>query len=408
MSHPMKEDSYFTSVPYGSTLWNNGRGLQYSGRRSALLHSSNSKRGKNGKYIGVNPFAVIHESWNSNHYPLPYQVLNGASGIVNIVSQRSVQLNPLTTSWFAHNTMAQETSARASDFSKGYKLTRPDKTGADVGVFLIEALRDGLPSLPLRLLSRLRTFRSLGSEYLNVQFGWRPFLNDLRKMYHLSHNIHRRLNRLVKNNGVWESRTGTIKNETNSVVTLPGQPGATFIGITGAPNLQNASSIWRRTTVTTDRIWYSSKFKYFTKDIGSPAWTIRATAALFGVSPTPALLWEALPWSWLIDWFSNVGDVMSNISAGAVDNLVYDNQCVMHHSTQEISEVVTSTWDDSKSWSTVQVRAGSCTLTYNYKQESKYRVVSGNPFGLGIQIDQLTPYQTGILAALGLSRQRLL
>jgi hypothetical protein len=126
-----------------------------------------------------------------------------------------------------------------------------------------------------------------------------------------------------------------------------------------------------------------------------------------------------MPYSWLIDWFSNVGDVVSNMSMNAVDNLVTNYSFVMRRESWEQSASVI-TWhekrDDfggsppSKSSSSLgswwKAHRGSYSSTERW--EIKSRVGGGNPFGLDVSLPSLSGRQLAILAALGISRQSVL
>jgi hypothetical protein len=37
----------------------------------------------------------------------------------------------------------------------------------------------------------------------------------------------------------------------------------------------------------------------------------KAARIVYGLELSPSNVWEAIPWSWLVDWFSNVGDYMA-------------------------------------------------------------------------------------------------
>jgi hypothetical protein len=102
---------------------------------------------------------------------------------------------------------------------------------------------------------------------------------------------------------------------------------------------------------------------------------------------TPEALWNLAPWSWATDWFANVGDVISNMTAFAGDNLVLRYGYLMEHSMIED----TYTRND--------ISAGSFQLI----TESKRRI-KANPFGFGVSWEDLSPFQLSIAAALGLSK----
>lgn len=301
---------------------------------------------------------------------------------------------------------AGEQSLLAPHFATGWKRSRPGNPVSDVGQWIAE-LRQ-LPSWPLAAYRRLRNFRALGSEYLNVQFGWVPFVSELRKMYETYQTLDKRLDDLVRNNGKGIRRRRNLGDTTNTTSTtnsFPGslaafQPTLSFVGLSG-------NSLMITQTITKEKIWFAGRFRYYVPDIGSSQWTARATRALYGANPTPSLLWEILPWSWLIDWFSNVGDVVSNLSTNAVDNLTADYAYVMR--TKSTTVITTSTGiihpythptDPSRNIGGSTVNASSFSI-----EETKSRV-RGSPYGLGITYSGLSAYQLSILGALGISRSR--
>lgn len=316
----------------------------------------------------------------------------------------------------------------ADNYATLYKRARPGNPVADMGQFLIE-LRD-LPQLPFRSLlgkrpkrgflpyrngkfpiqeiprflkNALGNYRALGSEYLNVVFGWAPFVRDLQKMYNLWQTIDKRMAQLVRENGKYIRRKATLTNDvtttqTGQVYTFP------YANVLGAPpTYATGTTAYTVTTRTIDHMWFSGSFRYYIPDVGSSLWTARAKAALFGALPTPELLWEVLPWSWLIDWFANVGDVLSNASTNAVDNLTLRYSFVMKHTSVETHAKSfvfhTASTSPNDSWPRVETTYNTTKLV-----ESKLRRGGGNPFGLDVQLPSLSTYQLGILAALGLSR----
>lgn len=315
-------------------------------------------------------------------------------------------------------------------YTEGYKKARPGNPVASMGQFLIE-LRD-LPRIPFRdaflkpgknrlgkipfrnmfypiqdvprhLRDRLLDFRNLGSEYLNVVFGWKPFVNDLRKMYNLWKDVDKRMAQLVRENGKYIRRKATVQDDktfshTGQVYQNP------YVNVLGAPpTYMSGTTAYNVTTRTTTKVWFSGSFRYYIPDVGSSLWDARARAALFGALPTPELLWEVLPWTWLIDWFSNVGDVVSNASTNAVDNLTMKYSFIMKHTSTEVEATSfvfhPASTKANESWPSVQNTFRSTKLV-----ETKLRRGGGNPFGLDVSLPSLSAYQLGILAALGLSR----
>jgi len=114
---------------------------------------------------------------------------------------------------------------------------------------------------------------------------------------------------------------------------------------------------------------------------------------LLGTSLTPETLWELSPWSWAVDWFSNTGDVISNLSDWALYGLVMQYGYIMEHTI--VSDTYTTTPTGIKG-----VKS-STPLTFVTETKTRKRA---NPFGFGVAWNGLNPIQLGILAALGITR----
>lgn len=453
-----KEQFTYSSVPYGSLSVATPPRMYTSDYQGLLVSEPhwrinpyevvreirgsrvklNKRFARNSAWSGGGPFYVYKESLtHSGHVPA-YRMRLGTTNIgpysiigvsPNIKSTKPVQ--PVPTSW---SVMKDDVE---SYYATAYRKARPGNPVAGLGQFLAE-LRD-LPKLPFSgsgaprsrlwrsgglwdnpfrgvplgavpgiLYRRLGQFRNLGSEYLNVAFGWMPFVNDLRQMYNLQKTIDKRITQIIRENGRYVRRKATVSDDvtTSDVETLSSQP---FLNVSGAPPIfMTGKTRHNVTTRTKTKIWFSGSFRYYIPDnFDSWQWTTRATAALFGALPTPELLWNVLPWSWLIDWFSNAGDVISNASDNAVDNLTCRYSFIMKHVTTTVTAssavYAAGPTNPTDKWDSLDR-----TFISTKRVETKVRSGGGNPFGLNVKLPDLSAYQLGILAALGISRQKLL
>jgi len=403
---------------------NGDQGIVYRCVRKALLVSEPHWKLPNGAWSGGGPFYVVKETLSHTGGSVLVVYFDSGGTYKMYGAIPGPTRLPLYAAWAAGlQPWSQRRAELDAQFATGYKRTRPGNPVASVGQFLIE-LKD-LPAVPFKralqggtafrhipriALKELLDFRNLGSEYLNIVFGWKPFVSDLRKMYNLWHEVDKRMAQIIRENGKNIRRRSGIANEKSVVSQSSGLYQAPFYNCRGAPpNWTVGSTQWSITETAERRSWYAGSFRYYIPDVSSSEWNRRARYALFGASPTPELLWEVLPWSWLIDWFSNVGDVVSNASDNAVDNLTSNYGFVMEtiDSTRIYQADVKSKGLTAcmpwicygGSW------GGSCTTIH--KKVTKSRSGSGNPFGLGVKLGDLTGYQLGILAALGISRSKV-
>ena len=391
----------------------------------ALLLSESHYRLRNRRWSGGGPFYAYRRiTDHTGIRGLKYRA-NGTIGKYAVfgVSPGSTRMPPVP-DMAIPSPLAALSDARQYH-ATGYKKARPGNPVASLGQFLVE-LRDlpqvpylgkiaerfsgvAFQSIPKILLATLQDFRNHGSEYLNAVFGWKPFVNDLRQVYNLMKTIDARMAKLKKENGQSLRRKATISNtvSTTQGYNLYGFPFANCYG--SPPNYTSGSTVYKSTSTTGERIWFSAAFRYWIPDTDSWQWNARARAALFGALPTPELLWNVLPWTWLVDWFTNFGDVISNISPNAVDNLVTGYSFVMKHNwkhtvhSAEVSVNGLDNWNPNTGLG-YTVKPLSTTIATQELIETKVRTGGGNPFTPYTTLPSLTAGQLGILAALGISR----
>jgi hypothetical protein len=125
----------------------------------------------------------------------------------------------------------------------------------------------------------------------------------------------------------------------------------------------------------------------------------RATE-LLGLELTPAVLWELAPWTWLLDWVSNLGSLASNISLLDWSNVLLDYAYL----TFVVKTTSQITWKGPTQWSSL-ASVSHGYISQSYTSEEKIRE-QASPYGFSVSWDGLSPFQLSILAALGMSRGR--
>lgn len=316
---------------------------------------------------------------------------------------------------------------QGANYTKGILRTRPGQSEAGVGQFLAE-LKDlprvpggdllrALKGVPLRqvvptILSQFRKFLSLSAgEYLNYEFGWRPFVNDLQQTYRLAKRIDTAIQVLVANNhknlrryaNLGVERVTTQDYNTPATYGWPGYDCGGF----GAMAATSGLTYLTGSTTTWTKTWFVAGYRYDIPDTSSWLWKGKAVAVLFGVFPTPDLLYNITPWTWLADWFTDVGDIVAYFSPNAVENLVTRYAFTMRHVVRR-DECVAHVRLDARSDPLFTWPAGKGVLRSLLTQEIKQRGHGWAPFGTSWPgAAPLTVRQKAILAALGISRAAL-
>lgn len=271
----------------------------------------------------------------------------------------------------------------------------PTNPNASLATAIGELRRDGLPSIPgASFRDRADLARKAGHEYLNVEFGWLPLVNDLQAFA----DSVRRSKQLID-----QYRRDSDRKIRRRFVAAP-------LIETSAPF--NGSALWHSgggalfspvtvTKQTETRLWFSGAFRYHVP-VGDDFYSRLSRYEqyanyLFGTRITPELVWNLAPWSWAVDWFTNAGDVIHNISQLGVDGLVMQYGYAMRHSR------TSNKARSSISLSSLSGPTYTAHGSYDVVAETKERI-SANPYGFGITDTSLSARQLAVLAALGLTR----
>lgn len=287
-----------------------------------------------------------------------------------------------------------------TSLSTALARTNPNRPNADVLQTLVE-LKD-IPNMlkkawgrnmerypstaRLSKASAKRALRENSDRFLEWTFGWLPLLDDLGKIMDFQGNTEKKLRQLRNLRDRGSTGGSAVVWEDEAISPLQSR----FL----TPLYAEGNQIhfqW----VTTRKKWVSVNWIPSVplppqSDAGDEAIARRMA---YGQGVTPALIWELMPWSWLVDWFSNVGDIMS-LTRNAIP-VRHSGSCIMRRTTTRFKYI--GKWDGTGIFSVVPSR---------YPQNDiKERVVSGDAVPLPeINLPFLNGKQLGILGALTLTR----
>lgn len=176
-------------------------------------------------------------------------------------------------------------------------------------------------------------FKSVGAnmskyganEYLKFQYGWRPLVSDLRKLITTLDKVDNQLKGLNRLNkvGVLRRRyeppgaTETIRDfKTIELTTdlIPAGGGALAISV-------STEMLVRRWAVTE---WTAVSPSNLLPSIGKSQLD-KVRFAAFGANIDGPTMWQIMPWSWLIDWSTNMSEYISsqnNVVGAKCDNVI--------------------------------------------------------------------------------------
>lgn len=178
--------------------------------------------------------------------------------------------------------------------------SNPSRADVDLGVTIGE-LREA-PQLFVRVGSSM--LRNNANWWLSYQFGWKPFVNDLLDLLDVPPKVEQRRVHLERaaQRGYMRRRVqlGHSAHKHSQTTTIDSGTGVSI-------RCRDELTIKRRQ-------WGTCKWVPSRLGGGLPktdAERLRAARrAAYGLTVDPYTAWNLIPWSWLVDYFGNLGDVL--------------------------------------------------------------------------------------------------
>jgi hypothetical protein len=295
-----------------------------------------------------------------------------------------------------------------------FAATAPDRNEASLGVTLVELLRGDIPSV-LRNYRKLEkgaqsAAKAAGSEYLNNVFGWQPLINEAANVIKVGMTLDRAVHyETFRRKRHWDGPSAET-GQTAVVDYLSSTPamfGAYSHGASGRlPSLSGDSITYDgwETKLTSEDYVFTSRYTGLAKPSMKANYHNDKALEIvqrLGLVDDPRLIWDLMPYSWLVDWFTTMGASVANASVYAPISGKY---------TADFAYVTTRHVVDERR-GVIRIRPtpyGRLSLSSAVStalSTSKWRT-RATPFGFGTQLGSLNASQFAILSALGLSRTR--
>lgn len=190
--------------------------------------------------------------------------------------------------------------------TRGAAMANPSlgKDQLSIPVSLIE-----LRELPQMVLSKATAKRIGGGKYrrgdrptnsvAESEFGWAPIISDIKGLFSFPDLVEKEIARLNKIRSYPNSRVSRTRT----------------ISIDTAYSSWSQGSTWDYKKETTVDYKVTSRWRPrdHIKNMSDPEMAEMARKLVLSLTPQSFIrqAWDILPWSWLIDWFSDFGDYLS-------------------------------------------------------------------------------------------------
>jgi hypothetical protein len=387
--------------PDGNILWYHPPGTLVATVTKGITKNTNNSCSDvgDGDFHTINPFTLVKEEWGSMEH------LNGT--LENATDQKiftnwipraySLPPNDLSITGIPSDNSSVTTAAARSNpgriqmhlpvaIAELRDIPHMIKQGGDLLRRFLSSNRSA--AAVSSYLGGLASARDGAGIYLGYQFGIRPIISDVQKMLQFTQLVDRRVNELER-----LYSNGGLRRRVN-----------VFTGTDSSSAIDNINTDLavviqaRKTLTTTVKKWATLHWKptALPTIVHGEALRRRAWSLVTGTSGDGHQIiteaWEALPWSWFIDWFDNVGNFLqahSNAVPTAMDrcSIMYNTETICQWSRLPGNDVITG---------------GNASFTRSRKNR-----ISGSLSPLPVaDIPFLNGGQLSILSALSVARFR--
>jgi len=246
--------------------------------------------------------------------------------------------------------------------------------------------------------------KAIADAFLTFQFGWASMYQAVTSIIGKPQKIAKDINTLINQNGkmmTFHSSIGLPSEEWTSFPTIIPYPPVGFLPDPNSPLAQSG----KRTSV---RLRGIVNFEVQMPPIDVPTLRKRMFDERIGLSPRPSDLYQLIPWTWLIDWFSGLGEYLKVLEEVHSDPKLINYGLLVYESTLE--SAATRGWfygtsntiyqDTAPSLKTEDVRI-LATTTGSFSATYKLRVDAASMADVKLTAGRgLSTMQQSILGAL--------
>lgn len=292
--------------------------------------------------------------------------------------------------------------------AEAFAALKPDTPDFSPVASLFE-LREQHGSLRERwreLLAHIAGKRGLGRYWLALNFGYLALLGDTLSFVNAFGNGKKRFEQLLRDAGRPVRRRRSLRNRDDSasdelhsdVATLGTAYHPSMVPVHVSQCYGGGFASHKGTASRTTKVWCVGKSRFYLPPgpQDSVEWKRDMARRILGLQLTPSAVYNCIPWSWLVDYFTGLGHFMDAVSDGIADRVVFEYAYLMHEEKHEMTHECTQyVWTSPSTTGPVSA----------YRRETEVRKsrIVASPFGFGLKHEDLTPRQAGILGALGLT-----
>jgi len=303
--------------------------------------------------------------------------------------------------------------------AKAYAALKPAKPNVE-GLSFFVGLKDYVPKLKAtlqeirrksrkeirRIQKKNPKFGGFAAElYVAYYFDYKPFMMDLRRFTEAFINGKKNFDQLLRDEGKGIRRSVTLEGENlqknNDSFVMETNFGGwnPYVGPIQVTQCYPLGShgISQFSSGHSSRSWAEGKARYLLPPgPRDEQWKKGIAQRMLGLRiMSPSQLYDIIPWSWLMDYFTGLGDFMSAVDNGVADSVWFDYAYVMLEQDYWVKNDFSTVYYSSSSGG-----VGIAGTHHRISRTVKMRDYA-TPFGFGLTSP--TDHQMSILGALGYS-----
>jgi len=210
--------------------------------------------------------------------------------------------------WELSTFSAANLSDWAIEAYNGFISQVPTKVSLPNFLYELKDMKGMIPSI-----DRLSLKKTASNNFLAFEFGVLPFVSDIKAILSLSDSVHKRLEHLLATQGKSTNLSFQRDGKFDSPFSFYrdfADPNANY-SINSSPNF-NGVEFKRRTASAKFHI--GAKLFQDLRDLRDSMAVLKALSAAGGFNSPARVIWNAIPYSFIVDWFFHVGKLLDSLS----------------------------------------------------------------------------------------------